>query len=88
MNIRHSTAASPLRAMELMCWPVAGIGLFFLRITSRTSFKKRGARQWLTEEQTAQRYNSATVAREIIEAKLADESIRATQVRHHPDPGT
>ena len=57
----------------------------YLKMTSKTRFRHRGCRSWLTKEQIALKYNSQEVAEMIIASKEAlEESERAKQIRNHP----
>ena len=55
------------------------------RMTASKSVRKRGARTWLTKQQIATKYGDMSIAEEIVQAKLADETLRETQTKPHPD---
>ena len=74
-----------LQEQWIGCGGVWKESALYLRMTSKNTFRKRGSRAWLTFQQIAERYGSEDVARQITEAKLADEDMRRLQVRQHPD---
>ena len=58
---------------------------FYIQLKQKKRNRKFGCRKWLTRSEMLAKFGSATVADEIIAAKLHDENVEATQVRAHPD---
>eukprot|EP00438_Fugacium_kawagutii_P035946 Skav208479 [mRNA] locus=scaffold2430:18497:18928:+ [translate_table: standard] len=58
-----------------------------LVVQARSSVKgsKTGARRWMTRDEMVKKYGSENIAHELIETKLTDPELRATQIRPHPE---
>ena len=58
-----------------------------LRMSQKSSYKKRGCRAWLTYEQIVAKYGSESVAKQIVDSKwaISDKDARDRQIRRHPD---
>ena len=63
-------------------WTRSGL---YKRISERRSVTSKGARVWMTRAQIARKYESWDVANEICNSKLADEELKATHTKPHPD---
>ena len=57
----------------------------YLRLTNRTTHSQKGARVWMTHSQLTKKYESASIADQIVNAKLQDEELSRTHVKPHPD---
>ena len=54
-----------------------------MKLSKRT--KKHGARVWLTQGQIEEKYKSAAIAQQIVDAKLSDPELAKTHVKAHED---